>query len=143
MGGCFCLCKLSCIHCVENLQKFIDFARLLDFYRFTTMRRRVCFATLQNPPSLKLRWTGVIPPFCCGSDPWVGVQILFRATRDSLGQALRGNRNDFGALSLPKSTACRTWGPHLSRLDQNKKRPQGSFVILVAAKGFGPLTKGL
>ena len=26
---------------------------------------------------------------------------------------------------------------------QNKKRPQGSFVILVAAKGFGPLTKGL
>ena len=34
-------------------------------------------------------------------------------------------------------------GPHLSRLNQNKKRPQGSFVILVAAKGFGPLTKGL
>ena len=23
---------------------------------------------LQNPPSLKLRWTGAFPPFCCGSN---------------------------------------------------------------------------
>ena len=33
------------------------------------------FTPLQNHPSLKLRVTGVIPPFCYGSDPCIGVQI--------------------------------------------------------------------
>ncbi len=44
------------------------------------------FTPVQNHPSLKLRVTGVIPPFCCGSDPIVGVQNLFNTARDSLAR---------------------------------------------------------
>ena len=57
------------------------------------------YAPLQNPPSLKLRWTGVIPPFCCGSNGFFASSNLTRPdkikTRKNAGLNFMGRVTRF------------------------------------------------